>query len=90
MALTYDERERRRAAKAHNERVKLFATLLNNVGIAIAAGAVIVPFANSTDPNASPHWIWFLGTVCLSSRASEPSRSQERGLRHGFHRDRVR
>jgi len=45
---------RRRAARRFNERVKLFATFLNNVGIAILAGAVIVPWANA---QAEFHWV---------------------------------
>ena len=36
---------RRRAAKRFNERLKLFATFLNNSGIAIFVGAFVLPLA---------------------------------------------
>ncbi len=36
---------RRRAAKRFNERLKLFATFLNNSGIATFVGGVVLPFA---------------------------------------------
>ena len=38
-----EDRERRRLAKRFNERLKLAATFLNNVGVATLIGGVVLP-----------------------------------------------
>ena len=43
MALSPEDIARRRAAKRFNERLKLFASFLNNSGIAIFVGGFVLP-----------------------------------------------
>jgi hypothetical protein len=41
--MSLEDRDRRRAAKRFNERVKLLATFLNNSGIATLVGGYVLP-----------------------------------------------
>ena len=54
-------RQRRRAAKVHNERVKMRAGAANAVGVAIVASAFIFPVIRDNDPGALltvRTWVW--------------------------------
>jgi hypothetical protein len=58
------DRQRRRRNKLYNERVKLLTTLVNNSAVAIAAGAIIIPFATTGNWTAS-FAIWLLAVFTL-------------------------
>ena len=52
---------RRRTAKRLNERIKLVATFVNNSGIAILVGAVILPYISGVPINGG----WLVVPVAL-------------------------
>jgi hypothetical protein len=47
--------ERRLRAKRQNERVKLLASFLNTLGLAIIGAAIVVPGVSSL---AAVQWVW--------------------------------
>ena len=53
------------AAKRNNERVKLFASAISNLGVGILAGAVVVPAVNSQVPGTPVHWVWIPAALGL-------------------------
>lgn len=70
---------RRRAAKPFNERVKLIAAFLNNAGIAILVGALVIPYLGGSLRLDTLHPLWLLvpaglhlaGQVALTFLKSE-------------------
>lgn len=52
-------------ARRFNERVKLFANYANTLGVAVLAGAVIVPAVNQQTPGAPVHWLWVPASLVL-------------------------
>ncbi|MFD1703776.1 hypothetical protein ACFSCV_12265 [Methylopila henanensis] len=63
MSLTPDDVERRIRAKRLNERLKLLASSLNTVGLAVFGAAVLVPLVGERLPLSAA--VWFLATLSL-------------------------
>ncbi len=66
--------ERKAAAKRHNERVKLFATSANTIGLGIFAVSVVGPSFGQTAAQAAflPWWaglLTFVGLHCAAQAA---------------------
>ena len=66
MSLTDEDRRRRLAAKRNNERVKLGATALNAIAIAIVSVAVVLPAISAPDLLLTGRaWILLLAAIVL-------------------------
>ena len=63
--MTEEDRARRRANKRYNERVKLLAAFLSNIGVATLVGAVVLPMANDPARRLDPAPVWLAATLAL-------------------------
>ena len=60
-----EDAARRHAVKRFNERVKLSATFLNNIGVASLVGAVVLPTAADPARALALHWGWYAAPIVL-------------------------
>ena len=64
------DQERRLAAKRSDERVKLAATSLNAIGLAVLGTAFVIPAINNPSSLLSPSpWLLFLLAILIHSLA---------------------
>ncbi|PZQ14276.1 MAG: hypothetical protein DI565_12690 [Ancylobacter novellus] len=68
MSLTPDDIERRIKAKRFNERLKLFASTLNTIGLTLFGSAVVIPFVAGALTTSVIVWIMLAVALHLSAQ----------------------